>query len=155
MVTCPEGSGEGDALLVTTPGSKEVEIIIPPGVNAGDDFHVSFEDEDDASGEEAPEPSVVEQSQQVVEQKLEEARAAFDEQKSALEGAEATQQRAAAAAEELEESIREAQETAGAMNVVCPEGVAAGQSRPGPRGAPACTRFCLISHRCTRRGCPG
>ena len=68
VVTCPEGSGEGDALLVTTPGGKEVEIIIPPGVKAGDDFHVSFEEEDDASGEEAPEPSVVEQSQQVVEQ---------------------------------------------------------------------------------------
>jgi hypothetical protein len=39
-VRCPEGTGPGDVVLVETANGAEIEIEIPDGVCAGDEFEV-------------------------------------------------------------------------------------------------------------------
>ena len=106
VITCPEGMGEGDALLVTTPSGEEVEILVPAGVNPGDEFEVQF---DDLAGEE-PEAEA-------------EAVAAAEEEAEAP------------ALPSLEESISELQELL-ELEIVCPDGCGPGDviSVSSPRG---------------------
>jgi flagellar motor protein MotB len=40
-VACPEGCAAGDALFVMTPDGREVEVVVPDGVQAGEEFQVS------------------------------------------------------------------------------------------------------------------
>ena len=39
-IVCPDGMGEGDALLVTAPDGRDVEVVVPAGISAGDEFEV-------------------------------------------------------------------------------------------------------------------
>jgi hypothetical protein len=42
LVTCPEGVESGDNILIDTPDGDELEIVVPDGVSAGDDFEVNL-----------------------------------------------------------------------------------------------------------------
>ena len=42
VVVCPDGCGPGDAIVVTSHGGVELEVLIPDGVGEGDEFEVSF-----------------------------------------------------------------------------------------------------------------
>jgi hypothetical protein len=39
-VTVPEGVTEGAFLLLTTPDGRDVEVVLPPGLEVGDEFDV-------------------------------------------------------------------------------------------------------------------
>ena len=41
-MTCPEGVESGDNILIDTPDGDELEIVVPDGVSAGDDFEVNL-----------------------------------------------------------------------------------------------------------------
>ena len=40
VVLCPAGKQAGDVVLIETVDGLEVEVEIPPGVNAGDEFEI-------------------------------------------------------------------------------------------------------------------
>ena len=42
-VTVPEGSSGGEAILVETPDGRELEVIVPDGLTAGEEFEFEFE----------------------------------------------------------------------------------------------------------------
>ncbi len=43
LVTCPEGVESGEAIIIDRPdGTGEVEVVVPDGVSAGDDFEVQI-----------------------------------------------------------------------------------------------------------------
>eukprot|EP01052_Picozoa_sp_SAG31_P009209 SAG31_NODE_479_length_15133_cov_39.816283_12_plen_1259_part_00 len=42
-VVCPEGSGPGDAITISTPWGNELEVVVPDGVGVGDEFTVDAE----------------------------------------------------------------------------------------------------------------
>ena len=41
-VVCPDGTVAGDTLYITTPDGEEVEIVVPEGVEPGDDFELDL-----------------------------------------------------------------------------------------------------------------
>lgn len=43
LITCPEGVGSGEFLLVSTTAGQEVEVQIPEGIEPGDDFKVTVD----------------------------------------------------------------------------------------------------------------
>ena len=43
LVTCPEGVESGEAIIIDRPDGKgEIEVVVPDGVSAGDDFEVEI-----------------------------------------------------------------------------------------------------------------
>eukprot|EP01052_Picozoa_sp_SAG31_P027790 SAG31_NODE_2631_length_5350_cov_1.613026_2_plen_382_part_00 len=42
-IICPEGSAAGSVILITTDWGTELEVEVPPGIEAGDEFTVSVE----------------------------------------------------------------------------------------------------------------
>jgi hypothetical protein len=40
VVLCPAGKQAGDVVVIETVDGLEVEVEIPPGVNAGDEFEI-------------------------------------------------------------------------------------------------------------------
>ena len=51
VIVCPDGMGEGDALLVTTPSGEDVEILVPAGVGPGDEFEIEVDGPAEGEGE--------------------------------------------------------------------------------------------------------
>ena len=40
VIVCPEGTMAGQTISVISPGGQEVELTVPQGVNAGEEFEV-------------------------------------------------------------------------------------------------------------------
>ena len=40
VIVCPEGTMAGQTISVIRPGGQEVELTVPQGVNAGEEFEV-------------------------------------------------------------------------------------------------------------------
>ena len=134
-VRCPEGIAAGETLYVTTPDLEEIEIIIPDGLEPGDEFDVALreEDSDDGGGDGEEESDTLKQLLSWADEVggAPPSRGGGSTRRFSISsaplpsgGASGTEGASAGILDEIEEES-EGQST---LTVTCPEGIAAGDT---------------------------